>query len=109
MKTSRLFLVALVAAVGASEIWTSDGTSAGTVRILTDINPGGGTVFNSANLAAANYQNAGIANAITGLAGVAGSVDWSKLGGSKGGLSNNSTAYPYIQPTTANTGTINYS
>ena len=59
----------------------------------------------NANLAATNYQNAGIANAITGLAGVAGSVDWSKIGG----LSNNSTAYPYIQPTTANTGTINYS
>ena len=41
----------------------------------------------NANLAAANYQNAGITNAITGLAGVAGSadwssVDWSKLGGS---------------------------
>ena len=36
----------------------------------------------NANLAAANYQNAGIANAITGLAGVAGSVNWSKLGGS---------------------------
>ena len=35
----------------------------------------------NANLAATNYQNAGIANAITGLAGVAGSVDWSKLGG----------------------------
>ena len=63
----------------------------------------------NANAAATNYQNAGIANAITGLAGVAGSVDWSKIGGSKGGLSNNSTAYPYIQPTTANTGTINYS
>ena len=63
----------------------------------------------NAELAATNYQNAGIANAITGLAGVADSVDWNKLGGSKGGLSNNSTAYPYIQPTTANTGTINYS
>lgn len=37
----------------------------------------------NANLAAANYQNAGIANAITGLAGVAGSVDWGKLGGSQ--------------------------
>lgn len=37
----------------------------------------------NANLAATNYQNAGIANAITGLAGVAGSVDWSKLGGSQ--------------------------
>ena len=37
----------------------------------------------NAELAAANYQNAGIANAITGLAGVAGSVDWSKLGGSQ--------------------------
>src|SRR5574344_1243937 len=36
----------------------------------------------NANLAATNYQNAGIANAVTGLAGVAGSVDWSKLGGS---------------------------
>ena len=36
----------------------------------------------NANLAAANYQNAGITNAITGLAGVAGSVDWSKMGGS---------------------------
>ena len=36
----------------------------------------------NANLAAANYQNAGITNAITGLAGVAGSIDWSKLGGS---------------------------
>ena len=34
----------------------------------------------NANLAAANYQNAGITNAITGLAG---SVDWSKLGGSQ--------------------------
>ena len=37
----------------------------------------------NAELAATNYQNAGIANAITGLAGVAGSVDWSKLGGSQ--------------------------
>lgn len=37
----------------------------------------------NANLAAANYQNAGIANAITGLAGVAGSVNWSALGGSQ--------------------------
>ena len=37
----------------------------------------------NANLAATNYQNAGIANAITGLAGVAGSVDWSKMGGSQ--------------------------
>lgn len=37
----------------------------------------------NANLAATNYQNAGIANAITGLAGVAGSVDWGKLGGSQ--------------------------
>ena len=36
----------------------------------------------NAAAAASNYQNAGIANAITGLAGVAGSVDWSKLGGS---------------------------
>ena len=35
----------------------------------------------NANLAAANYQNAGITNAITGLAGVAGSADWSELGG----------------------------
>ena len=35
----------------------------------------------NAELAAANYQNAGIANAITGLAGVAGSVDWSKMSG----------------------------
>ena len=35
----------------------------------------------NANLAATNYQNAGIANAITGLAGVAGSVDWGKMGG----------------------------
>ena len=37
----------------------------------------------NANLAAANYQNAGIANAVTGLAGVAGSVDWSKMSGSQ--------------------------
>jgi len=37
----------------------------------------------NANLAATNYQNAGIANAITGLAGVMGSVDWGKLGGSQ--------------------------
>ena len=37
----------------------------------------------NANLAATNYQNAGIANAITGLAGVAGSIDWSKMGGSQ--------------------------
>jgi hypothetical protein len=37
----------------------------------------------NANLAASNYQNAGIANAVTGLAGAAGSVDWSKLGGSR--------------------------
>ena len=37
----------------------------------------------NAELAATNYQNAGIANAITGLAGVAGSVDWGKLGGSQ--------------------------
>jgi len=37
----------------------------------------------NANLAATNYQNAGIANAITGLAGAAGSIDWSKLGGSQ--------------------------
>lgn len=37
----------------------------------------------NASLAATNYQNAGIANAITGLAGVAGSVDWGKLGGSQ--------------------------
>ena len=35
----------------------------------------------NAELAAANYQNAGIANAITGLAGVAGSVDWGKMSG----------------------------
>ena len=37
----------------------------------------------NANLAATNYQNAGIANAITGLAGVAGSTDWSKMSGSQ--------------------------
>lgn len=37
----------------------------------------------NAELAAANYQNAGIANAVTGLAGVAGSVNWSALGGSQ--------------------------
>ena len=37
----------------------------------------------NAELAATNYQNAGIANAITGLAGVAGSVDWGKMGGSQ--------------------------
>ena len=37
----------------------------------------------NAELAAANYQNAGIANAVTGLAGVAGSVDWSKMSGSQ--------------------------
>ena len=37
----------------------------------------------NANLAATNYQNAGIANAITGLAGVAGSVDWGKMSGSQ--------------------------
>ena len=35
----------------------------------------------NAELAATNYQNAGIANAVTGLAGVAGSIDWSKMGG----------------------------
>lgn len=35
----------------------------------------------NANLAATNYQNAGIANAVTGLAGVAGSIDWSKMSG----------------------------
>jgi len=34
----------------------------------------------NANLAATNYQNAGIANAITGLAG---SVDWGKMSGSQ--------------------------
>jgi len=37
----------------------------------------------NANLAATNYQNAGIANAVTGLAGTLGSVDWSKIGGSQ--------------------------
>ena len=36
----------------------------------------------NAELAATNYQNAGIANAVTGLAGVMGGTDWSKLGGS---------------------------
>lgn len=36
----------------------------------------------NAELAATNYQNAGIANAVTGLAGKLDSVDWSKLGGS---------------------------
>ena len=37
----------------------------------------------NAELAATNYQNAGIANAITGLAGVMGGTDWSKMGGSQ--------------------------
>ena len=37
----------------------------------------------NANLAATNYQNAGIANAITGLAGAAGSIDWGKMSGSQ--------------------------
>ena len=37
----------------------------------------------NANLAATNYQNAGIANAITGLAGTMGSVNWGAMGGSQ--------------------------
>ena len=37
----------------------------------------------NANLAATNYQNAGIANAVTGLAGVMGGTDWSKMSGSQ--------------------------
>jgi len=48
----------------------------------------------NANLAATNYQNAGIANAVTGLAGVAGSVDWSKLGGSQQAATGNYNLYP---------------
>jgi hypothetical protein len=49
----------------------------------------------NAELAATNYQNAGIANAVTGLAGAAGSVNWSKLGGKSWetdpGMANNSS------------------
>ena len=37
----------------------------------------------NANLAATNYQTAGIANAITGLAGTMGSVNWGAMGGSQ--------------------------
>ena len=48
----------------------------------------------NANLAATNYQNAGIANAITGLAGVAGSVDWGKLGGSQQAATGKYNLYP---------------
>ena len=48
----------------------------------------------NAELAAANYQNAGIANAITGLAGVAGSVDWGRLGGSQQAATGKYNLYP---------------
>lgn len=51
----------------------------------------------NANLAAANYQNAGITNAITGLAGVAGSADWSSIDWSKlGGSSRQESSTGYL-------------
>lgn len=48
----------------------------------------------NANLAATNYQNAGIANAVTGLAGTLGSVDWSKIGGSQQAATGKYNLYP---------------
>jgi hypothetical protein len=48
----------------------------------------------NANLAATNYQNAGIANAVTGLAGALGSVDWGKIGGSQQAATGKYNLYP---------------
>ena len=48
----------------------------------------------NANLAATNYQTAGIANAITGLAGTMGSVNWGAMGGSQQAATGKYNLYP---------------